>query len=235
MLRLANEPRTLTSNANNVRDMPDRNTSVQTDTDARSNPVSLDDPRERSVMEAVYDALIETGYPDLTMATIADHSDQSKAMLYYHYDDKEDLLNAFFSYLSNRLEQTLVEEFGDDPYEDLLALVNRIIPEEMDDEQLRFRQVYFEIRSQGPHNRSYHEQIQRSDRLLLEALSEILEEGIERGVFRAGDPDATAQLLLSTIYGIVERGVTVGDKEIIEQNHAALIDHIENSLVDDAE
>jgi AcrR family transcriptional regulator len=192
----------------------------------------LDDTQE-AIMEAVYRALSKNGYPGTTMSKIAAEFEKSKSLLYYHYDGKEEILNDFFTHVCERLETMLTEDDYDDPYEQLLALVDRILPAELDDEQFQFRRTFFEIRSQAPHNQSYHEQIQRSDEIILEALTDTFERGVGTGRFADVDPEQQAELIFSTLYGIMERGVTLEDRDLIERNRELLVEQLERSLLDD--
>ncbi|MFU8867195.1 TetR/AcrR family transcriptional regulator [Natronococcus sp.] len=191
------------------------------------------DETTAAIMEAVYRALSRNGYPATTMSEIAAEFDKSKSLLYYHYESKEEILNDFFAHLCERLEATLVEDPYDDPHEQLLALIDRLLPAEMDDESLRFRRAFFEIRSQAPHNQSYHEQIERSDEIILEALTETIRRGVDEGRFADFDSEREAELLFSTIYGIMERGVTLEDRAIIERNREAVHDRIDRWLLED--
>ncbi len=95
------------------------------------------------IMWAVYRALSKNGYPELTMSQIAAEFEKSKGLLYYHYDSKEAILNDFFTHLCERLETSLVDDEYDDPAEQLWAVIERILPAAMDDEQLEFRQAFF--------------------------------------------------------------------------------------------
>lgn len=191
------------------------------------------DETTAAIMDAVYRALSRNGYPATTMSEIAAEFEKSKSLLYYHYDSKEEILNDFFTHLCERLEATLVEDRYDDPREQLLALIDRLLPAEMDDEELRFRRAFFEIRSQAPHNQSYHEQIERSDEIVLEALTETIRRGVEEGRFVDVDPEREAELLFSTSYGIMERSVALEDRGIIERNRATLRDRIDRWLLEE--
>ena len=204
---------------------------------------SSDEPSRRTdstetveeIMTATYRALSSHGYPGTTMARIAAEFPKSKSLLYYHYDGKDDLLTDFFAYLCDRLEADLTDRHHDDePVDQLLELIGRILPSPAEPEQFQFRQAYFEIRSQAPHNEAYLEQISRSDRLVLEALRTNIAAGVEAGVYREVDPSVHAELLFSTLVGIMERGVTLEDRETVERNRAALIESIESELFVDS-
>lgn len=187
-----------------------------------------------AIMLAVYRALATHGYPNLTMAHIADEFDRSKSLLYYHYEGKDELLNDFFTYLCDRVSNTILEESHDDPVEHLENIIDRLLPSEMTDEELQFRRAYFEIRSQAPHNHAYHDQINRSDELLIESFHDAIERGIESGQIRAVEPEPHAEFLLSSIYGIMERGVTLEDPTFIANNREQLWSYVENMLLTNA-
>ena len=189
------------------------------------------DETSEAIMEATYHALSEHGYPETSIARIASEFDRSKSLLYYHYDSKEDLLEDFFRYVCNRVEADLADWPKSDPHEQLLTLINRILPS--DEEQFRFRQTYFEIRSQAPHNRSYHEHIKRTDDLVLQALTDVIERGVEAGRYKPVDPQKHAQLLFSSLIGLMERSATLDALTMIEQNPPVLIEQFETALLAD--
>ncbi|NGM67979.1 TetR/AcrR family transcriptional regulator [Natronolimnobius sp. AArcel1] len=182
------------------------------------------------IMWAVYRALSKNGYPELTMSQIAAEFEKSKGLLYYHYDSKEAILNDFFTQLCERLEASLIDADYDEPAAQLQAVIDRVLPTEMDDEQLQFRQAFFEARSQAPHNRTYHEQIQRSDQIIIETLQETIEWGVETGQFVAVDPESQAELLFSMLYGAMERGTALDDRDLLDRNRALIETHIERTL-----
>ncbi|OVE85410.1 TetR/AcrR family transcriptional regulator [Natronolimnobius baerhuensis] len=184
------------------------------------------------IMWAVYRALSKNGYPELTMSQIAAEFEKSKGLLYYHYDSKEAILNDFFTHLCERLETSLVDDEYDDPAEQLWAVIERILPAAMDDEQLEFRQAFFEARSQAPHNRSYHEQIRRSDHIIIETLEETIAWGVDTGQFTDVSPEDHAELLFSLLYGCLERGTALEDQDLIDRNRQLIEAHIERTLLE---
>jgi len=182
-------------------------------------------------MLATYRALCTHGYPNTSIAKIADEFEKSKSLLYYHYDDKEDLLEDFLSFLLERLEAELDEVDHENPRKHLLALIDRLLPSEMDDQAFQFRRAILEIRSQAPYHGAYREQFERSDTLFLSEFVSVIERGIEEGQFRAVNAEETAEFVYSAAYGALERGVTLEDPDIIEQNRAIIQEYVESQLV----
>lgn len=184
-----------------------------------------------AIMQATYRALGKHGYPATSINRIADEFEKSKSLLYYHYEDKEDLFEDFLRYLLDRYETKLKADTDEEPRDHLVDIVDRMIPPDMDDEELRFRRAILEMRSQAPYNEVYHEQFKRSDDLALSELATTIERGIESGAFRAVNSKETADFIYSMVYGALERGVTLDDPEVIRRSRDAIVNYIESQLV----
>ena len=161
-----------------------------------------------AIRAATYRALCEHGYSDTTIQHIADEFEKSKSLLYYHYEDKDELLAAFMRHLLDRLAEELTVD-GDDPYDDLRTLVDCLVPVPMDAADRRFRRVLLEIRTRAPHDEGYREQFRRSDRLVRDAFADVIARGIEQGRFRETDPEQAAEFIHTALLGTMERGVTL--------------------------
>jgi AcrR family transcriptional regulator len=182
------------------------------------------------IMEATYRALCAHGYPATTIAKIADEFEKSKSLLYYHYEDKEDLLEDFLRYLLDQFETDLASIDESDPPAHLRAVLDRLLPHDIDDEGLRFRRAIFEIRSQAPYHDIYRQQFQRSDQLILDELVETIERGIDSGVFRPVNSRQVAEFIISTAYGAVERGVTLEDPTLIEDGRETIDAYVDSHV-----
>lgn len=163
------------------------------------------------IIEAVDQALRKHGYAELTMQDIADESSKSKSLLHYHYDTKEDLLVAFLAHLLSDYEQLMECRADQPPLQRMAEFLARFVITPDDDEREAFHLALLEMRSQGPFNERIREQLARSDQLLRETAADILEEGIEEGVFEPVDPERTAALLVATLDGARTRQITLGE------------------------
>lgn len=65
------------------------------------------EPAKRRIMEATYRALQKHGYGNLTIQHIADEFENSKTLLYYHYDGKDELLVDFLDYVLTQFLNSL--------------------------------------------------------------------------------------------------------------------------------
>jgi len=182
------------------------------------------------IMRATYRALFQHGYSATTISKIADEFDKSKSLIYYHYEDKEELLGAFLEYLLDQLESDLAASDGEDPKSHLLEIVDLLLPSELEDERFTFLRALLELRAQAPYHESYREQFERSDELVVSLLVEAIEWGIEEDVFRAVNSREVAEFVYSTAYGAIERGVTVDDPTILHENRTYIESYLEATL-----
>jgi len=161
------------------------------------------------IMDGVYRALRAHGYADVTMQNIADECSKSKSLLHYHYDTKEDLLVAFLDTVITDSERRIAAHADDPPAERLAGFIGWFVfdPDAVDREA--FHIALLELRTQGPFNEPIREQLARSDRLLRGTVVDILESGIEEGVFRDVDVQETAALLVATLDGARTRQITL--------------------------
>ncbi|AUX10303.1 TetR family transcriptional regulator [Halalkaliarchaeum desulfuricum] len=167
---------------------------------------------DEEILEAVDRALRKHGYAKLTMQDIADESSKSKSLLHYHFDTKEDLLVAFLDDLLDSYEQRLECRSTDPPGERLMEFLARFVFAPGDEDREAFHLALLEMRSQGAFNDRIRERLVRSDRLLRTTVIDILEDGIEEGVFEPVDPERTAALLVATLDGARTRQITLGEE-----------------------
>lgn len=183
------------------------------------------------IMQATYDALREHGYSGLTIDRIDEEFPKSKSLIYQHYDGKDDLLVGLLAFLLERFEESVPSDETDDPHERLEELLNHAIPTTPDSEWTEFAQAMTELRAQAAHDDAYREQFTRTDRFFSEQFADVIENGIEAGLFREVDPDQTASFLMSIIHGTRNRRITTGDGTVHEAVRAELNEYIEQRLL----
>ena len=194
---------------------------MSAETDAAETPAAI--------MDAVYDALCECGYADLTTQEIADRSPVSTAALHYHYDSKHDLLCAFLDVLYEEWEAEVAsaEAGTDDPIERLHALIDAVLSVDADaDEPLQT--AILEIKAQAPYDDRFRERLRRFDERFHEAVRTTIATGIEAGAVRPVDPGAEATVLVSAISGAhVRKAALSADPSAIEER---LHDYVDTRL-----
>lgn len=187
----------------------------------------MTDPNVReAIMAATYDALCTHGYTDLTAQDIADRTDKSKSLLFYHYDSKHDLLADFIDFLLERHDKRVEAASSHPPAERLAAFVDLFLFGPGDDERASFHTAMLELRAQAPHNDPYRDQLRKSDDRLRATLESILEDGIESGEFVEHDHEETAALLIAAFDGARIRQLTTDHESYLSEVRSGAVSRI---------
>jgi AcrR family transcriptional regulator len=179
---------------------------------------------KQQIMEATYTALCKHGYADLSIQKIADESDKGKSLIYYHYDDKEDLMLAFLDYMGDHIKRDHIELEDAAPEEKLDNFLDMALGVE-DDEQWEFHKAFLEVRAQAPHSPKFAEKFKQIDSLILNNITEMLEE------LDVEEPDITSDILVSCIEGTVIRKVSTGDRDGLEALKNSIKGIVEQHIV----
>ncbi|AHG00165.1 TetR family transcriptional regulator [Halostagnicola larsenii XH-48] len=194
----------------------------------------MTDPDVRdAIMAATYDALCTHGYTDLTAQDIADRTDKSKSLLFYHYDSKEDLVADFIDYLLERHDERVEATSGNPPVERLATFLEFFLYGPDDDDWTSFHTAMLELRAQAPYNDTYREQFQKSDERLQTTLENILIDGIESGAFVEHDVEAVATLLVTIFNGARIREITLEGDSYLEMVRTAAVEKIIDDVLAD--
>jgi AcrR family transcriptional regulator len=183
-----------------------------------------------AIRAATYRALCTHGYSDTTIQHIADEFEKSKSLLYYHYEDKDEILTDFMRHLLDRLAEDIDVNEGD-PYADLRTLIDCLVPVPMDDEDRQFRRVLLEIRAAAPHDETHRELYARSDAIIRDALADIIARGVETGQFVEADPEEAAEFVQTALLGTMVRGVTLDDPQVVARTRRTLETYLERYLL----
>jgi len=160
------------------------------------------------IMRATYRALCEHGYANLTTQHIADELDKSRSLLHYHYDTKEELMLAFLEYIVGWIGDRLAETGTEHPVERLGEYVDRFVVPPGGDGS--FALVLLELRLQAVHDEAFRDRLRKHYRGNVEAVAEILEDGVEAGIFRPVDPDRTGEMVYTALVGARTYQETLG-------------------------
>jgi AcrR family transcriptional regulator len=183
------------------------------------------------IVEATVRALREHGYADLTMAAIGKEFSKSTSLIHYHFDSKEDLLAAC---LETKLEEFLAGLRSDAdaaPTDQLLRLAEYVARGTGEDGVDEFHSALLELRAQAPYSEALREQFVRNDREVRAHVERIVREGIERGEFRAVDPERYAALFRSAIEGAQSHNVILGEEAPSEAALAGVHEYLIRDLL----
>jgi len=177
--------------------------------------VAFDDPfgsdtveTRTAIMRATYEALTEHGYENLTIQRIGDEFPKSKSLIYRHYGGKDEVLVALLEFLLAHFETQMPEVNERDAHDCLLTVLDYVLDPEPNAERAELTNVMVELRGQAPHNETFEEYFTANDRRFRADLVDIVEEGIETGVYHPVDADAVADFLLTAMSGGTVRRAT---------------------------
>lgn len=179
----------------------------------------MSEASKQEIMEATYVALCENGYADLSIQKIADEFSKGKSLIYYHYEDKEELILSFIDYMQKALEASHIEIMELPEDERLDRFLDMTLGLE-DERRWNFQSSLLELRAQADHNEKIAEKFSEMDELALEQLEDILE---SRGL----DDLQKAEVILSAIDGTVGRKVATDDREGLSQMKENIKDTID--------
>lgn len=177
------------------------------------------------IMEATYRALSRHGYAGLSIKAIGEEFPKSSSLVYYHFDDKDDLLLAFMDFVLDEFVALFDDGGTDDPEAGLRALVEEAFPAEPDDDQLDFHRIIVELRAQSVRDPAYREKFRRLETQFVDTVSRLLRAGNESGAFDVADVDTAAEHLIALLlYGLSvrttsgrEAGVEAARRIVYEQ------------------
>jgi len=186
---------------------------------------------EQAIMEATYRALRRYGYADLSVKNIGEEFDKSTSLVYYHYDDKDDLLLSFLDFALDEFVTRTVAESDGDPVERLHGLVDRILPAEFEDDLRDFHGVMLELRAQAVRDPEYRAQFTGIDDLVVGTAADIVRDGVAAGRFRDVDPEETAERLVALLFRGMDVRVTTDRAAAVEALRRAARDLVDDLAV----
>ena len=176
----------------------------------RKTELFADEPADtrEAIMKATYEALLDHGYADLTIQRIGDEFEKSKSLLYHHYDSKDALLVDFLAFMLRRMEERVPIEEEDAADDQFRVGVDHIFTELLGGDQGQFNAAMIELRAQAAHDDTYHEQFTENDSYFHGRIAEIVQTGVDQGVFRDVDVDQVASFVVTTLLGAMLRDAT---------------------------
>jgi len=182
----------------------------------------MESETKSEIIDATNRVLCENGYAGLTMQKIADESSMTTAGIHYHFDTKEELLNAFLDNLIERFTDKLASE-ATDPRERLDAFLDAVFASSNPAAD-GFPVAIMELKSQAPFQDLFRERFLDLDDMMREVVADIVADGIDDGHFAETDPEEVAALVTTTINGAHARKVALGES-LDETRHV-----LENTL-----
>ena len=147
----------------------------------------------------------ERGYRECSLQDIADAVGIARPSLYHYFESKEEILGSLVERAVAVREQTVarIRELDADPLERLRTLIREVGGStSADPVGLRLLLGAAEALPSALRRRA-----NRSRRALFELLSDVLAEGMDRGLFRASNERETAATLIAALTGLQYRDI----------------------------
>ena len=167
--------------------------------------VTAKDTRE-VIMEATFRALSKHGYSDLRMRDIGEEMDLTRQVIHYHFDGKYDLMASFLEYITEQYEGS-VEVDESDPRTELEARIDQCLfgPEFDQFTHWDRMKVYHELFAHATNDERHQEILDDHYDNIRASIVQVVERGIEEGVFREVDPVLMGQHITDAIHAELEK------------------------------
>ncbi|NHN60251.1 MULTISPECIES: TetR/AcrR family transcriptional regulator [Halorussus] len=189
------------------------------------------------IMEATFRALSKHGYKDLRMRDIGEEMELTRQVIHYHFDGKYDLMSSFLEYIIDQYEGSVELDADADPATELDARIDQCLfgPEFEKFTHWDRMKVYHELFAQAQRDERHREMFNDHYEKIRGSIVEVVEDGIERGVFRDVDAERMGQLVTDVIHVARSRKISLGHDDAPEEARRAIDEFILDSLYLDGE
>ncbi|WP_254280568.1 TetR/AcrR family transcriptional regulator [Haloarcula marina] len=193
---------------------------------------SVSNDTREAIMEATFRAISTQGYNDLRMRDIGEEMEMTRQVIHYHYDGKHDLMSHFLEYIIEQYEGSVEVAADAPPREELDARIDQCLfgPEFSDfghwDRMKVYHELFTHAQNDAEHRAIFNEHYER----IRGSITEVVEEGIEQGVFRDVDAARMGQLITDAIHAARGRRLSLGHDEAPEQTRQSIDEFVLTAL-----
>lgn len=193
--------------------------------------VTSKDTRE-VIMEATFRALSKHGYKDLRMRDIGEEMDLTRQVIHYHFDGKYDLMSSFLEYVIEQYEGSVEVEKNADPRVELEARIDQCLfgPDFEEFTHWDRMKVYHELFAHAQNDERHRELLDEHYEQISRSIIEVVQEGIDAGVFRDVDATLMGEFITDAIHVARERRVSLGHDDAPEDARRAIHEFVLDSL-----
>ncbi|MEF8853796.1 MAG: TetR/AcrR family transcriptional regulator [Haloarculaceae archaeon] len=196
--------------------------------------VTAKDTRE-VIMEATFRALSKHGYSDLRMRDIGEEMELTRQVIHYHYDGKYDLMASFLEYITEQYEGSVEVDEAADPRDELEARIDQCLfgPEFEQFTHWERMKVYHELFAHAQNDERHQEILDEHYDQIKASIVQVVERGVEEGVFREVDPGLMGEFVTDAIHVGRERRISLGHDDAPERARQAIHEYVLDSLYRD--
>lgn len=150
----------------------------------------------RNIMDKATNLFAQKGFSEASISQIAKKADVGKGTIYWHFDSKEDL---FFSIIKEKgkayFDKVIkLKDSNKDPQEIIYEYIKRRV--EFTDKNYDVAKML--INNNEMINRDFKEVIEKKHLEVIKVIEKTIEKGIKTGVFREGNPNEYALMIINT-------------------------------------
>lgn len=157
---------------------------------------------QAELLAATYRALCRHGYAGLSLQTIGEEFEKSPSLIYYHYENKDELILETLDAMLDQLEEDL-SQHPDDPIASMKTIIGVFDPSES--EGLSLERAVVELRGHAPNDEEYRQRFKRADQVLDQRFEQVIRAGIDIGKFSHPEPEAAAKSINTLLIGTMVR------------------------------
>ena len=165
------------------------------------NRTDLASERKHQIIQATIECITRYGYSNFSMQDVAQVADVSKGIIHYYFLNKEDLMMTVLDNVSSEIENLLLST---ETNQDVRLRLSNVIW--MCADVVQTKREYYRINmdfwTQIDQKQKVREEIGKHYSKFRGAISQIIQQGIDQGLFRKGDATQYASIIIALIDGL---------------------------------
>ncbi len=156
---------------------------------------------KKRIFEAALAIFTEKGYAGTTMDDVIAAAGVSKGSIYWHFSSKQDLFSELFEYFFEGIRESYAAALGGGaaPAAKIRLMIRETLTKAY--AQIEVLKAFMEFFNIGMKDPEFRSKFIRFYVEMTSALAEVIEEGMRRGDFAAGDPYRNALAVFSLLDG----------------------------------
>jgi len=162
----------------------------------------LADERRQQILAGLFHTIIRKGYANCTITEISEAAGVSRGILHYYFKNKDEMLLELMISLGKTHYEGLLAVIAET--DDVMEKLVNIVRFHYMDESAHFHRtagVWVEFWGQVPSDPQVRGVVRKNQKRIRKLVSDLIQEGIDNGVFRPVDPRNAAAVILSMMVG----------------------------------
>lgn len=179
---------------------------------------------KKKITDAAYEILSKDGFEKLSIRKIADKIEYSPGIIYHYFKDKNELVSCVVEETYNALIKTLSKIPIDNEHPEKTIINSmKIYIEFMLENAESFKAIMMNNIESIESKVNMLEKNISKKRTSMKNLTELIEIGVKKGLFKTDDAELTAQIIWTSTYGLLSRLIL--EKNITKEQKEKLVNH----------